>query len=347
MDCTGVITNWYSKNKRVLPWRKTNNPYHIWLSEIILQQTQVKQGLPYYEAFVKKFPNIKHLAMAKEEEVLKLWQGLGYYSRARNMHKTAQFIWYELDGTFPQDYKTLLTLKGVGDYTASAIASICFNEPKAVVDGNVYRVLSRFFGIDTPINSTEGIKTFKTLAQSVLDKTQSGTYNQAIMEFGALQCKPQNPDCSVCPLSSACEALKKNCVKELPVKLKKTKIQIRHCNYLVFISNDGRSVFEKRTGNGIWRNLYQFPLVESLHSLKEIDIIKHPVFKAHIQNNAFNIYLYNEKPIIHKLTHRHLYTHFWIVEIEQISQNAVHLHHLVNYPTPQLINNFLNTFNLK
>lgn len=347
MNSTDIITDWYTKNKRDLPWRKTNNPYNVWLSEIILQQTQIKQGLPYYEAFVKKFSTVKHLALAKEEEVLKLWQGLGYYSRARNMHKTAKFVWNELNGIFPQDYKSLLSLKGVGEYTASAIASICFNEPKAVVDGNVYRVLSRFFGIDTPINSTEGVKTFKLLAQSLINNDHPGIYNQAIMEFGALQCKPQNPDCSVCPLNSACVALKNNQVKELPVKLKKTKIQIRHFNYLVFISSNRCSVFEKRTGNGIWQNLYQFPLIESLHVLNEKDITKHEVFETHVQNNAFEIYLYNEKPIIHKLTHRHLHTHFWIVEIAQLSKNAVSLEDIVKYPTPQLISNFLDNFNLK
>lgn len=347
MNFTGIITDWYTKNKRDLPWRKTNKPYNIWLSEIILQQTQIKQGLPYYEVFVKKFPTVKHLALAKEEEVLKLWQGLGYYSRARNMHKTAKFVWNDLNGIFPQDYKSLLTLKGVGEYTASAIASICFNEPKAVVDGNVYRVLSRFFGIDMPINSTEGVKTFKLLAQSLINNDHPGIYNQAIMEFGALQCKPQNPDCSVCPLNSACVALKNNQVKELPVKLKKTKIQIRHFNYLVFISSNRSSVFEKRTGNGIWQNLYQFPLIESLHVLNEKDITKHEVFATHVQNNAFEISLYNEKPIIHKLTHRHLHTHFWIIETNQLSKNAVSLEDILKYPTPQLISNFLDSFNLK
>jgi A/G-specific adenine glycosylase len=167
------------------------------------------------------------------------------------------------------------------------------------------------------------------------------------MEFGALQCKPQNPDCAACPLNTACAALKHGRIKELPVKLKKTKVQIRHFNYLVFISNDKQSVFEKRTGNGIWRNMYQFPLIESLHALNEKDIIVHSVFKTHVQNNAFQIYLFNEKPIIHKLTHRHLHTHFWIIEIEQLHQNTVPLNSLVNYPTSQLISNFLNTFNLK
>jgi A/G-specific adenine glycosylase len=347
MNFTSIITHWYTKNKRDLPWRKTTNPYNIWLSEIIFQQTQIKQGLPYYEAFVKKFPTVKHLALANEEEVLKLWQGLGYYSRARNMHKTAQFVWHELNGVFPKDYKALINLKGVGEYTASAIASICFNEPKAVVDGNVYRVLARFFGIDTPINSTEGIKTFKILAQSLIDESIPGIYNQAVMEFGALQCKPQNPDCSVCPLSHACVAFKNSQIKELPIKLKKTKIKIKHFNYLVFISNNRQSVFEKRVGNGIWQNLYQFPLIESPHALNEEEITQHTIFDTHVQNNNFEIYLFNEKPIIHKLTHRHLHTHFWIVEINHLTKNVVLFDDIVKYPTPQLISNFLDTFNLK
>ena len=188
-----TLTHWYSNNKRSLPWRETNKPYYIWLSEIILQQTQVKQGLPYYEVFVRKFPTIFDLANADESDVLKIWQGLGYYSRARNLHKTAKYVANELNGEFPNNYKDLLQLKGVGDYTASAIASICFNETSAVVDGNVYRVLSRYFGIDTPINSSKGAKEFKALAQELIDKKHPADFNQAIMEFGATQCKPKNP----------------------------------------------------------------------------------------------------------------------------------------------------------
>lgn len=192
MNFKEILTNWYSVNKRELPWRKTKNPYYIWLSEIILQQTQIKQGLPYYEAFVTNFPTIFDLANASEEEVLKLWQGLGYYSRARNLHFTAKYIVNELNGIFPNTYKELLKLKGIGDYTASAIASICFNEPTAVVDGNVYRFLSRHYGIETPINTTEGFKTFKALATELIDTNNPADFNQAIMEFGATQCKPKN-----------------------------------------------------------------------------------------------------------------------------------------------------------
>ncbi len=246
-----------------MPWRETSDPYCIWLSEIMLQQTRIEQGLPYYLAFTNAYPSIFDLANASEEEVLKLWQGLGYYSRARNLHATAKYIAFELNGKFPETYEGLLKLKGVGDYTASAIASISYNEPVAVVDGNVYRVLSRYFDIDTPINSTAGIKEFKLLAKELLDKEDPATYNQAIMEFGALQCKPQSPLCNTCPLSASCLALKNNKISMLPVKLKKGKIKKRYFNYLVFQSEENKTILEKRSGKGIWEGLYQFPLIET------------------------------------------------------------------------------------
>ena len=246
MDFKNKLTNWYSIHKRDLPWRQTKNPYNIWLSEIILQQTQVKQGLPYYEAFVKQYPTIFDLANASEEDVLKLWQGLGYYSRARNLHTTAKHIAFELNGEFPNNYKDLIKLKGVGDYTASAIASIAFNEVAAVVDGNVYRVLSRYFGIKTPINSTTGIKEFKALASSLIDTEQPATFNQAIMEFGAIQCKPKSPYCVICPLNDKCIALQKNAIDALPVKLKKTKVTKKFFNFLVCLDKDKRILLEQR-----------------------------------------------------------------------------------------------------
>ena len=211
------LENWYATAQRDLPWRGTTDPYKVWLSEIILQQTRVVQGLPYYERFIAHFPTVVDLAEASEEEVLKLWQGLGYYSRAKNLHHTAQYITTELGGIFPQTYKELLKLKGIGDYTASAIASFCYNEPCPVVDGNVYRVLSRVFGLATPINSTQGAKEFKALAHECLDKANAGVYNQAIMEFGALQCTPQSPDCTSCVLRDHCWAFHHNKVNELPV----------------------------------------------------------------------------------------------------------------------------------
>ena len=218
-----TLIRWYSKNKRILPWRETKNPYYIWLSEIILQQTQVKQGLPYYESFVTSYPTVFDLANAEESDVLKLWQGLGYYSRARNLHASAKHIAYDLNGVFPDTYKDLLKLRGVGDYTASAIASICFNEATAVVDGNVYRALSRYFGIDTPINSSKGQKEFKALAQELIDIKKPADFNQAIMEFGAIQCKPKNPECSACSFRNSCVAFGNNRVSDLPVKIKSAK----------------------------------------------------------------------------------------------------------------------------
>jgi len=339
-----TLINWYSIKKRELPWRKTINPYYIWLSEIILQQTQVKQGLPYYEAFVAQYPTIFDLAEASETSILKLWQGLGYYSRARNLHATAKHIVNELNGEFPTNYKDLLKLKGVGDYTASAIASIAFNEVAAVVDGNVYRVLSRYFGIDTAINSSLGIKEFKSLASSLIDKEQPATYNQAIMEFGALQCKPKNPDCSICPLKDGCVALQKKIVDVLPVKLKKTKVTTKYFNFLVCIDHNKKTLFEKRINKGIWQNLYQFPLIESNQSLNAEEFHLLNLDHSFLKTTPFDYALYNETDIVHKLSHQHLYTKFWIIEIAQLPTEAIPIKSLTKYPAPVLISDFINTF---
>lgn len=345
MDFKSQLITWYSNNKRELPWRATQNPYYIWLSEIILQQTQVKQGLPYYEAFVKTYPTVFDLANASEESVLKLWQGLGYYSRARNLHTTAKYIALELNGVFPNNYNDLLKLKGVGDYTASAIASIVFNEVTAVVDGNVYRALARYFGIDTPINSTLGIKEFKKLATTLIDKNQPATYNQAIMEFGARQCKPKNPDCTVCPFKDSCVALQKNLIASLPVKLKKTKVTIKYFNFLVCIDKDKNILFEKRTNKGIWLNLYQFPLVESDRSLNADEFHLLNLESTILQTSEFDYALYNEVDKVHKLSHQHLYTKFWIVDLERLPKVSIAIKSLKKYPTPVLISDFINEFN--
>ncbi|WP_400081388.1 A/G-specific adenine glycosylase [Winogradskyella sp. R77965] len=345
MDFKKELINWYSINKRELPWRETKNPYFIWLSEIILQQTQVKQGLPYYMAFVKEYPTVFDLANASEESVLKLWQGLGYYSRARNLHTTAKHIAFTLKGQFPNNYKDLLKLKGVGDYTASAIASIAFNEVAAVVDGNVYRVLSRYFGIDTPINSTAGIKEFKTLASTLIDTKQPATYNQAIMEFGAKQCKPKNPDCTICPIKNGCVALQKNLVDSLPVKLKKTKVTTKYFNFLVCVDNNNNILFEKRQNKGIWQNLYQFPLVESEKSLEIDEFHLLNLENTVLKSADFQHSLYNEIDKIHKLSHQHLHTKFWIVEIDKLPKTAIPINKLEKYPTPVLISDFIDEFN--
>lgn len=345
MDFKNKLISWYSVNKRKLPWRETKNPYYIWLSEIILQQTQVKQGLPYYEAFVEKYPTIFDLAEASETSVLKLWQGLGYYSRARNLHTTSKHIVNAFNGEFPNNYKDLLKLKGVGDYTASAISSIAFNEVAAVVDGNVYRVLSRYFGIDTAINSTVGIKAFKSLASSLIDTEQPATYNQAIMEFGAKQCKPKSPDCGICPLAVSCVALQKKIIDILPVKLKKTKVTKKYFNFLVCIDYNKNILFEKRTGKGIWQSLYQFPLIESEKSLSSEEFHLLNIENTFLKTTQFDYSLYNETDIVHKLSHQHLYTKFWIVEIELLPTEAIPIKSLTEYPAPVLISDFIDRFN--
>ncbi|WP_299337525.1 A/G-specific adenine glycosylase [uncultured Psychroserpens sp.] len=344
MKFTEILTYWYSDNKRSLPWRTTKNPYYIWLSEIIMQQTQIKQGLPYYEAFVNKFPTVFDLANAEEQDVLKLWQGLGYYSRARNLHASAKYIARELNGIFPNTYKEIIKLKGVGDYTASAIASICFDEPTAVVDGNVYRVLSRYFGIDTPINSTQGIKEFKALATTLIDTSNPGDYNQAVMEFGATQCKPKNPYCIVCPLKDSCVAVQKGKIDVLPVKLKKTKVTKKHFNFLVLISADKKTIFEQRTSKGIWQNLYQFPLIETEKELLADSFKAHPKVSSFFKKMKFEFSLYNTSELVHKLSHQHLYTKFWIVQVNELPKLGIPISEIKTYPTPILIGNFIDEF---
>lgn len=326
-----------------MPWRKTKEPYFIWLSEIILQQTQVSQGLPYYKAFVSNYPTVYHLANATEEEVLKLWQGLGYYSRARNLHFTAKYIVEECKGVFPNSYKELIKLKGVGDYTASAIASICYDESCAVVDGNVYRALSRIYGIDQPINSALGIKQFKELAQSLLPRIEIGEHNQAVMEFGSIQCKPSNPKCDDCPYSKTCVAFNTNKINVLPVKIGKLKVKKRYLNYLVFQSLDNKTILSKRTEKGIWRNLYEFPVVETDKSVSKKMLADHKDFLAIIRD-GYQLSLYNEKQLIHRLSHQHLYTKFWLVEVEELPKEGIPISSIESYPVPILIANFMESY---
>ncbi|WP_386409574.1 A/G-specific adenine glycosylase [Sungkyunkwania multivorans] len=332
-------------HKRPLPWRETQDPYKIWLSEIMLQQTRVEQGMPYYFKFLEAFPSVHDLANATEGEVLKLWQGLGYYSRARNLHETAKHVSKSLNGQFPRTYKELIKLKGVGDYTASAIASICFNEATPVVDGNVYRVLSRYYGIRTPINSTSGIKEFKALAEELIDKERPATFNQAIMEFGAIQCKPQNPYCLHCPLNDSCMALATSKVKELPIKLKKGKIKRRFFNYLVMISDDDETQLQQRTKKGIWQHLYEFPLIEAEKKLSKKELLELQGFKDLVKDNNFKVSLYNDEEVIHKLSHQHLHTQFWIVLVNEIKKGAIPISNIKKYPVPILIDNFVEEFN--
>ena len=254
------LINWYQHHKRDLPWRKTNDPYKIWLSEVMLQQTRVQQGLPYYLKFCEAYPSIHDLAKADEQEVLSMWQGLGYYSRARNMHATAQHISENLDGVFPTEHKDIKALKGVGEYTAAAIASFAYGSPYPVIDGNVYRVVSRLFNICLPINKPSGQKEIKIAVDSIFDKRHAGEWNQAIMEFGSLQCTPKSPNCEICVLEQNCLAFAKNTIKEIPYKEGKTKVKEVDFTYLVFLYED-KTYIEKRS-EGIWQNLHQHPLIE-------------------------------------------------------------------------------------
>lgn len=343
MKFSNQLVLWYLHNKRNLPWRTTSNPYYIWLSEIILQQTRIDQGMSYYLKFVERFPTVKELALTSEEQVLKLWQGLGYYSRARNLHFSAKYIVNELNGVIPATYNDLIKLKGVGDYTASAIASICFNEATAVVDGNVYRVLSRYFGISTPINSTKGIKEFKELAQHLIDTKNPGTHNQAVMEFGARMCKPQNPDCDNCPLNNSCVALSKKRIKELPVKEKKLTIKNRYFNYLVIQTEDNKTKIVKRE-NGIWKNLYEFPLIETSNEIQENKLVEHEKFDKLFKTMPITVKLFNKKVMVHKLTHQHIYTKFWVVNTQTSADFKHSWNTIKKYPVSTLIDNFLEQY---
>ena len=345
MRYSEILIHWYLDNKRNLPWRETQNPYNIWLSEVILQQTQINQGLPYYEAFITKYPTVLDLAKAEEQDVLNLWQGLGYYSRARNLYKTAKYVANKLNGKFPDNYYDLLKLKGVGDYTASAIASICFNEPTPVVDGNVYRFLSRYFGIKTPVNTSSAKKEFKDLAKDLIDKKDPATFNQAIMEFGSRQCKPQNPDCSNCVFNESCVALEKGLVKALPKKIRKQKINKRYFNFLVFISDNDNTILEQRKDKGIWQKLYQFPLIETSKRASQKVLQNSPEFKKLLNGQDCSVSKFNDKDVIHKLSHQHLYTRFWIIRINKLPKQGIPVKDLANYPVPILLHNFINDFN--
>lgn len=271
-EFTTTILRWFATNRRDLPWRETQDPYTIWLSEIILQQTRVQQGIAYWERFMHRWPTVADLAAATEDEVLREWQGLGYYSRARNLHTAAQQI--VANGGFPTTIEGLRKLKGVGDYTAAAIASIAFNLPSAVVDGNVYRVLARYFGIDIPINTTEGKKTFTALAQELLPPTQPSTFNQAMMDFGAIQCTPQSPVCIFCPLVETCDAYHTQRIQQLPVKLRKLRIRERHFAYYYIRCKEhdiNMTAIRRRPSGDIWQGLWEPLMIEAPNTFPPIE----------------------------------------------------------------------------
>lgn len=342
------IHSWYSFSKRDLPWRNTRNPYFIWLSEIILQQTRIDQGLSYYLRFIDEFPTISDLANASEDQILKLWQGLGYYSRARNLHFTAKYICLHFNGIFPDDYHSIRSLKGVGDYTAAAIASISFNLEYPAVDGNVYRVLSRFFGIPEPIDTNSGKKKFSKLAEELIKGTDPGMHNQALMEFGALQCTPKNPDCKSCPLSESCFAFSEKKIGELPFKQNKTKQRDRFFNYLV-LTDVNHIWLRKRTGKDIWENLFEFPLIETTEETDIDQLTGQNDFQEFVQTQQSvleDISIWK----IHILSHQRIHYRFIRIQLSgEINMPRdlirVNKQDIFNFAVPKLLETYLNDYN--
>ena len=339
------LLSWYLQNKRDLPWRNTTDPYPIWLSEIMLQQTRVAQGLPYFFSFMEVFPTIFDLADADEEKVLKLWQGLGYYSRARNMHQTAKIIATEFNGKFPNNYTDLLKLKGIGQYTAAAIASFAFNEVVPVVDGNVFRVIARYLNVETDIASAAAKKEFTALAKELMPDNNPALFNQAIMEFGALQCTPKNPNCNQCVFNSSCAALQKGLVGQLPVKLKKTKVTNRYLNYLVLLDDANNTLIHKRTEKGIWHNLYEFPNIETEMEL-DFDAISNLISAKFSDLNIESILQYNSNTIIHKLSHQKLHINFYRVQVRKVIEGGIPSDQIKKYPFPIVIYNFIEKYSI-
>jgi A/G-specific adenine glycosylase len=337
MSFSTKIINWYNQNYRDLPWRNTTDAYKIWLSEIILQQTRVSQGLPYYINFINAFPTVKDLANADEQQILKLWQGLGYYSRARNLHFTAKYVMENYNGIFPNSYEELLKLKGIGTYTAAAIASFSSNEAVAVLDGNVFRVLSRVFNVDYDISQNSSKKYFIELATKVLSKSKPDIHNQAIMEFGALQCVPKSPNCMACVFNDSCEAFKLKKVSELPVKSKKVKVTKRFLSYILVKDASENYEMNKRTENGIWKNLYEFPCIESESEIEETEILNQLNVKYEIKN----FHYFDSFDVLHKLSHQHLNIKFYSIEIENSIEKSYTFEAVKQLPVPIVLHNFI------
>jgi A/G-specific adenine glycosylase len=343
------ITSWYLQHKRDLPWRNTQNPYYIWLSEIILQQTRVIQGTPYYYKFIDSFPTVQDLANADENEVLRLWQGLGYYSRARNLHKTAKIVVENYGGEFPNTYHELLKLKGVGTYTAAAIASFAFGEKVAVLDGNVYRVLSRIFGETTDISGNDAKKVFTQLAEKILPAQDASTHNQAIMEFGALQCTPSSPDCMFCPLAMECVANATGKASVLPIKSKKVKVKERFFNYFI-IEQNSNFAMRKRVEKDVWESMYDFYLKEFDENIQDLsylamdDNFLEEILKNSLIKRESSIYT-------HILTHQRIQAKFWHIEINHnfllhlpTELEWYSLNEVDDLPKSTLVNNYLKAF---
>lgn len=345
---TNTLLNWYTHNHRDLPWRKTTDAYRIWLSEIILQQTRVAQGMPYYERFIEHYPELPDLARADERDVLRLWQGLGYYSRARNMLKTARFINEQLAGKFPQSYHELLGLTGIGSYTAAAIASFAFGEAVVAVDGNVFRFLARFFGVNIDITASSAKREFKEMAEQLQPADQAGIFNQALIEFGALQCRPVSPDCSVCVFKQECFAFKSGRQAEFPVKTKKTKVRDRYLNYIVLTCNDELAMKERK-GKDVWKGLFDFYLIESKQKEPDLEVILQQL-KENLGLHDFRL-IQTVGPYVHLLSHQRIYAHFLKVEVGKQIRESAHddlrffsREEIVRLPKPVLISNYLEEY---
>ncbi len=343
-----TLFSWYAENKRNMPWRRTKDPYKIWISEIILQQTRVEQGWSYYERFIERFPDIRSLAEAEEEEVLKVWQGLGYYTRARNLHATAKMIRDNYNSEFPFAYHDIRELKGIGDYTAAAISSIVFNEPYPVVDGNVLRFFSRYFGIDTPVDTAKGKKEILGMAIQHIDHRQPGEFNQAIMEFGALQCVP-DPDCGACPFRTKCCARRDGKVSLLPVKGKKTLVRNRYFNYLVFVPDAGERDFlwlRKREEKDIWQNFYDFPLIETTEAVTYAQLKKLQEWKT-VTGGMKPVLEFQSEIYRHVLSHQVIFATFYVLGIPaqaKLPYVRITSDGLKKIPFPRLIDHFLRFF---
>ena len=338
------ITDWYKENGRDLPWRRTKDPYLIWISEIILQQTRVAQGYDYYQRFVARFPDVFALAAADEDEVMKYWQGLGYYSRARNLHAAARSM--AKAGGFPTTYAGVRALKGVGEYTAAAVCSFAYGMPYAVVDGNVYRVLSRWLGVDTPIDSTEGKKLFARAADELLDRGHPALYNQAIMDFGALQCTPAAPGCMFCPLNDSCVAHQRGLAGSLPVKLHKTKVTSRFFNY-IYVRLGAHTVINKRSGTDIWKNLYELPLIETDREWTEEELYASPQFRRMLARGEEPVVRLVRKGVKHVLSHRVIYANFYEVILPENSASfakyqRISVEDLHKFAVSRLVNQFFS-----
>lgn len=340
-----VLTHWYRNHKRDLPWRATKDPYKIWISEIILQQTRVAQGYIYYLRFIDRFPDVASLARAEQDEVLKLWQGLGYYSRARNLHHAAKEVMTRFEGHFPHHYDALLSLKGIGEYTAAAIASFVADEPYPVVDGNVFRLLARLFDEATPIDTSKGKRLFTQLAHLLLDRHQPGLYNQAIMEFGALQCVPRSPNCAACPLQPHCLAYANGRVHELPVKQGKTKTRQRYFHYLYIIYN-GQTWLHRRGEKDIWEGLYEFPLIETDEPMEMAQLLQSDPFRRLMEDTGVLHIAADPVEMKHVLSHQIIRARFYTLEIQRANAAldaflALPIAQLGEYAVPRLIHRFL------